>query len=259
MPRILPFLVFVIIFSFLSVAPASAKKENKVNQDIIKASQCHHDDKDCLLTELESITDAIDNKNWRDQTYREIAKLLAHEKKTAAAISLLDKIEHPDTKALTIRGIGMSAAQTDMSDEEFIVLFTQLRAHAEKIEHPPSYAIALTYIAMAQAFSGDDIGALKTAMDMKNDALRNKALGESAEIQAERGDLEHALESISHIDSDAFRNKAYRLISKIFAQEKHYDKAINAANQIDNTYQRAQAVLFILAQQITPEEVSLVE
>ena len=259
MPRILPFFILAFFISVLAVSPANAKKENKAATDIIKASQCHHDDQDCLLSELESITDAIENKNWRDQTYREIAKLLAHEKKNAQALSLLNKIEHPDTKALTIRGIGMAAAQTDMNEQEFITLFGDLRAHAEKIEHPPSYAIALTYIAMSQAFSGDDAGALKTAMDMKNDALRNKALGESAEIQAERGDLERALESISHIDSDAFRNKAYRLISKIFAQEKHYDKAINAANQIDNTYQRAQAVLFILAQQITPEEVSLVE
>lgn len=246
------FLTISLALGLLILANACSAAEEK-------NETCASNDTACLILELESVTDSIDNQKWRDQTYREIAKLLAKEKKTDQAIGLINKIEHPDTKALTIRGIGMTAAQTDMSKAEFDQMFLNLRNYAEKIEHPPSYAIALTYIAMAQAFAGDDEGAMKTALDMKNDALRNKALAESAEIQAERGDLAQALKSIEKVDSPAFRNKAYRLISKIFAQQQNYDDALSSAEQINNSYQKAQAILFILAQQISPEEVVLVE
>lgn len=244
----MPVLSAILCLILLAALPALA-------QD----TPCSGKDKPCMLGQLEALTAKIDEPHWKDQTYRELAKLLAHEKQTEKAISLVARIENPDTKAMTIRGIGMEAAKTDMTPEEFAALFTALRTEAEKIEHPPSYAIALTYIAMAQAFAGSNDGAMKTALDMENAALRNKALGETAEIQAERGDLPHAMASIAAIESPAFRNKAYRTISKIFADREKYDEAMNAAMAIDNTYQKSQSVLYILARQITPEDVSLVE
>lgn len=258
MKRAIIMTTIIALSAFVYVSEVDAKKKSE-EITVLLSDMCNNLEISCLLNELEKITDKIENKNWRDQTYREIAKLLAHQKKVKESIQLLNKIENPDTKALTIRGIGMSAAHTDMDEEDLTALFVELRDYADNIQHPPSHAIALTYIAMAQAFSGDNKGALTTALDMKNDALRNKALGETAEIQAENSDLENALDSISYIDSDAVRNKTYRLVSKIFAQQKEYEKAIDASDKIDNAYQRAQAVLFILAKQITPEEVSLVE
>lgn len=220
---------------------------------------CKADDKSCLLTQLEAVAAQIPEKNWQDQMYRELAKLLTLERQSDKAVALIGRIENPDTKAMTIRGIGMAAADTDMTPEELAPLFSALRAEAEKIQHPPSYAIALTYIAMAQAFAGDDAGAMKTAADMENDALRNKAYAESAEIQAERGDLKAAMASIAAIDSPAFRNKAHGIISKIFTERKKYDEALKSATAIDNPYLQAQSLLNILAKQISPEEVSLVE
>lgn len=245
----MPFIfMFFGFFTLLVISPLSAQE-----------TTCPANDKACLLQQLENLAGEIGETHWKDQTYRELAKLLAAEKQTGRALALIARIESPDTKAMTIRGIGMAAAKSDLSAADYATLFTDLRAEAEKIEHPPSYAIALTYIAMAQAFAGDDAGAMKTANEMKNDALRNKAHGESAEIQAERGDIDAAMTSIAAIDSPAFRDKAHRTISKIFADRQKYDEAQKAAMAIENTYQKAQSVLYILARQITPEEVSLVE
>ncbi len=222
-----------------------------------KTAACNGTDTPCLMKVLEDTTDTISEERWRDQTYRELAKLLAREKQIDHAIVVLNKIKNPDTVALTIRGIGMNAVDAALTPAEYNDTFTKLRAEAEKIQHPPSYAIALTYIAMAQAFAADDAGAMKTALSMENAELRNKALGESAEIQAERGDLTAATQSIAAIDDPAFRNKAFGLISKIFANQEKYGESYEAAQKINNNYQSAQAVLYLLAKQITPEETKL--
>lgn len=219
--------------------------------------KCEAEDKACLLKALENTAGGISEANWRDQTYRELAKLLAREKRGIEAAALIALIENPDTKAMTIRGIGMQSAKTDMNREDLSALFTRLRQEAEKIEHPPSYAIALTYIAMSQAFAGDDEGAMKTAMDMKNDSLRNKALAEAAKIQADHGNLPEALKSIAAIDSPAFRNKAHYTIVKILTGAERYGMAVEAAGKIDNAYEKSQALLYILAKQISPEEKSV--
>lgn len=246
----MPFLSIVLTGLVLLLASPTASAQE---------SACAATDKVCLLTQLENLTGMISETHWKDQTYRELAKLLAAENRGLRAIGLIALIENPDTKAMTIRGIGMEAAKLALPKAEYEALFSALRDEAEKIDHPPSYAIALTYIAMAQAFAGDDEGAMKTANDMENDALRNKAHGEAAEIQAERGDLPAAMASIGEIDSKPFRDKAHRTISKIFADRKKFDQALAAAMAIENSYQKAQAVLYLLSKQITPEEVSLVE
>ena len=206
------------------------------------ASACTFKEKDCALLELRNAAEKIENQSWRDQIYRELAKLLASEGRTDEAIAVLPLIKTPDKVAMSIRGIGMAAADLDWNKSQYDDLFSKLRAEAEKIQHPPSYAIALTYIAMAQAFAGDNEGAWKTASDMKNDALRHKAFGETAEIQAEHQDLKSAMKSISFIESQAFRNKAYATISKIMANQGLYEEAFEAAKPISNAYKKAKAI-----------------
>ena len=140
----------------------------------------------------------------------------------------------------------MALADQNLDTQTYNQAFKQLRDMAEKIEHPASYAIALTYISMAQAFAGDNQGSWKTASDMENDALRHKAYGETAEIQAEKGDFKAAMTSITFIESTAFRNKAYGHVSKILADHGKLQEAYNAAESITNAYKKAVAFQYIL-------------
>lgn len=218
---------------------------------------CSGTDTACLLPELERINARITEAAWRDQTYRELAKLYMASGQTDQALALIPLVETPDTRAMTIRGIGMEAAKMKLAKPDLDKLFTSLRVEADKIDHPPSLGIALTYIAMSQAFAGDNAGAFATAKSMTNDALRHKAFGENAEIQAARGDLPHALESLAAIDDASFRNKAYGIVSKIFADQKMYDAAITTARKIENTYHQSQAMLYTVAKQVTPDEITL--
>jgi hypothetical protein len=215
---------------------------------------CGKENRTCVLEQIEQTALAIDNKSWRDQTLRELAKTYAFEGNTDKAIELVSKIQTPDTQALTIRGIGMAAAGNKLAKEQYDALFTKLRATAETITHAPSYAIALTYIAMAQAFAKDNEGAWKTAGDMKNEALRHKAFAETAEIQAEQGDFKAAMHSIEQIGSEAFRNKAYNVVSKILADKKLYQEALEGASKITNAYKKSETLQYILDAQ-KPREV----
>lgn len=208
----------------------------------------------CLTDLLETAAAGIQDAGWRDQTLRELAKIMAKQGRIDQAIALLGRIHNPDTRAMAIRGIGMAAATLGKTPAEYKELFKTLSFESSKISHPPSYAIAQTYIAMAQALAGDDAGATETALMMENPALRNKAFAESAEIQAGRLDLPAALASVGHIDDPAFRDKALRTVSKILGDKSDYDKALAAAQKIDNNYQRAQALLHILSRQVTPDE-----
>ena len=96
MPNIaLRLLIFIFLLAFTPI-PANA-------------AECAVDDRSCIIKELQSSATGIENASWRDQTYREIAKTLAFEGDIDGAIALITKIETPDTKAMTIRGIGMAA------------------------------------------------------------------------------------------------------------------------------------------------------
>lgn len=207
---------------------------------------CKIEDRACVLQKLEESAETIDQKAWRDQTFRELSKTYAADNQIDKAIALIEKIESPDTKALTIRGIGMAAAENGLTQDEYDTIFTKLRIVSEKIDHPPSYAIALTYIAMGQAFAGDNDGAWKTAADMENDALRHKAYGETAEIQAEMGNFDAAMKSIGFIDSEAYRNKSYSIVSKILADSGKLQESYEAAESITNAYKKATAFQYIL-------------
>lgn len=220
-----------------------------------RAEGCTLENRACIVENLRLNADKIDTPAWRDQTYRELAKTLAFDGDTEGAIALLPKIQTPDTKAMTIRGIGMAAADNKLSPEQYGDIFTKLRVEANKIDHPPSHAIALTYIAMAQAFAGDNEGAWKTASEMENEALRHKAYGETAEIQAEKGDITSTMKSIASITSLAFRNKAYATVSKIFADSGKLDEALKMAEEIDNPYKKATSLQYILDKQ-KPREIS---
>lgn len=222
------FIVFMILA--LIAAPFTAK------------AACENANKSCIMEEIKANAVLIENKSWRDTTYRELAKSYTYEGQEAKAIALIDMIKTPDTQAMTIRGIGFAAADGKWSDKaRYDALFTALAEKAKAMTHEPSQAIAYTYIAMAQAFAGDDEGAFNTAKSMENEALRNKALGETAEIQAERGDYNEAMKSIEQIESLAFKNKAYGIIAHIFTKEGKLNEAYKAASKIDNPYAKAQA------------------
>lgn len=232
----LQFFSLIILFSF---TPAISQA----------AELCKASDRACVIQMLETQTEAIDKKRWRDQTYRELAKTLAFDGRHDDAIAVIYKIQTPDTQALAIRGVGMAVAETNVSKAVYDDVFAKLRGASETIEHLPSYAIALTYIAMAQAFTGDNDGAWATAADMENDALRHKAYGETAEIQAEKGDFGAAMKSIGFIESSSYQNKAYSITSKLFADSGLFDDALGAADKISNAYKNATALQYILDKQ----------
>lgn len=233
----------LIIPALIMASPAWAQGEG-----------CPKAERACILDLLGKEAAAIDNADWRDQTYRELAKTLAFDGRANEAIALVDKITNPDTKAMTIRGIGMATADLKLPQEKNDAVWKALHDAAVKIDHKPSHAIALTYIAMSQAFAGDNEAAWATAAGMENEALRHKAYAETAEIQAERGDLAAAIKSIEFIGQLSFRNKSYQTVSKILADRKMFDESLQAALKIDNAYKKAEAMQYILDKQ-KPREV----
>lgn len=244
---------YIAVIAVITALPAFYLMAKKT---AAQTTPCAATDTACLLPELEAISTRITEVSWRDQTYRELAKLYTSTGKIEQALALIPKVETPDTRAMTIRGIGMAAAKLKLSNKDRDALFTALRTEADKITHPASLGIALTYIAMSQAYAGDHAGAYATAKSMTNDALRHKAFAENAEIQADQGDLTHALESLGAISDISFRNKAHGIVAKIFADKKNYDAAMATARHINNDYHQSQTILYILARQITPDEIA---
>ena len=233
--KIYIFPIWVLIYSISSL----------INPAYAKCSSAN--DKLCLMQETQEAASKIEQRSWRDKAYRELAKSYTYEGYEDKAMALIPLVETPDTQAMTIRGIGMAAADSKWNDKKrYDQLFANLAKQAETIEHPPSHAIAYTYIAMAQAFAGDNEGATKTAAGMKNDALRNKAFGETAEIQAERNDFEAAMKSIEGIQSESYRNKALANIARIFSKSGALDHAYACAQEINNTYLKAQILQTII-------------
>lgn len=226
------------IFVILVLLPASAHAQ--------AAGECDATNRSCLLAQMEELAPTIENATWRDQTYREMAKTYTYDKQIGKALALIPKVENNDTRAMTIRGIGMAAASSKLDAQEYLSLWTSLDAEAAKITHAPSQAIAHTYIAMSQAFAAQDDAARLTASKMENAALRNKAYGETAEIQAERGDLKNVIITMNAIDSPPYRDKQYDIVSRIFINKMHINEAYECANRIENTYLKAKAVQRIL-------------
>ncbi|MCB1682041.1 MAG: hypothetical protein H6858_03900 [Rhodospirillales bacterium] len=238
------FAIPLLVFMALLVAfPASAEAQKP------KTDSCNVSEKICILSQIQEQAQTLESKTERDQTYRELAKAYARSNKIDEAVALIPKIQTPDTQAMTIRGIGMELAALNLPKDRQDAVFKTLRTEAEKIKHPPSYAIALTYIAMSQAFAGDDEGAWKTASEMQNDSLRHKAFGETAEIQAEKGEYEKAKTSLTRIGDPSYQNKAYRTVSKILADKGLYEESYDAALQIANPYLKALALQYLVDKQ----------
>lgn len=200
------------------------------------------DDKTCIINQIDNLATAIPEQRWRDKAWKELATAAAIEGDLDRAETIMNRIDNGDTRAMTIRAIGMAlAAQQQRYDTRaYQAVFARLVRMAETITHDGARGIAYTYIAMSQAFAGMNDDATQTAKAMDNSALRNKAFGETAEIQAERGDIDAALASISHIDSLSFRNKAYGIIAGILMKEHSYDKALRAVQSIDNPTRRVE-------------------
>jgi len=235
--------LFILVLS----AQAGAANDDKV-------PNCSAMDRACLMRQIEALTPAIEKQDWKDQTYRELAKTYTYEGQADKAIALIEKISKPDTKAMTIRGIGMAAASLKWEQNRYSSLFAKLSQEAGKISESAAQGIAFTYIAMAQAFAGDDNGARRTAANMTNSALRSKAYAETAEIQAERGDLKNAMVTLSAIDSASFRNKAYDTVSKIFLNKAMVNEAYQCAMKIDNAYLKTKSIQRILNKGNAEEE-----
>lgn len=217
---------------------------------------CAPTDKACLIQTLQALTPTIPGDSERDQTWRETAKIMTAAGMVDEAVALIPRIKNPDTQAMTIRGIGMAAAGLKLPKARQDKLFAALRGHADAITHAPSYAIALTYIGMAQAFAGDDAGAMATAASMSNASLRNKAYAETAEVQAERNDIEAVIQSINAIEDSGYKDKELYIITKIFSDRQQWAHAQRIAQLIVNPYQKSQAYLYILTKQ-TPLAASL--
>lgn len=214
---------------------------------------CNAADTLCVLRAAAQQAASIREDKWRDQTLRDIAMQFAEANHPQDAYPLIGRITNPDTKAMAIRGIGMGVAKyaATTTKDEYDAIFTQLAKEAETIGHEGARAIAYTYIAMAQAFAGLDDAATKTAAAMTNQALRNKAFGESAEIQAERGDIDAAMASIRHIDDAAFRDKAHQTTAMIFIKEEAYAKALDMAARIGDPYKKTLVMVAIADAQTT--------
>lgn len=233
-----------------AILPATAFAES-----VAEAKSCAVTDAECLHEEIERAAKALTNKTERDQTYRELAKSRARAGNPEKALEIVPLIETPDTRAMAIRGIAMELAGLKWPKDKQDKIFALLRQQAEPLKqtHPPSFAIALTYIAMGQAFAGDNEGAWKTAAEMENASLRHKAYSETAEIQAENGDYENAKISLNKIDDIPYKNKACVAISKILANKGMMTQAYDAATQITNPYLKAAAIQNILDEQAAPD------
>jgi len=200
-------------------------------------------DRACVARSILFDMQGVNELQWRDATLRDLAGSYTYDGKIDQAIGLIDQIKNPDTQAMTVRMIGMTAAlYRKDAPSELKTIFAKLTTRTDKMTDASGQAIAYTYIAMAQAFAGLDADAEKTAGAMTNAALRHKAFGETAEIQAERGDIEAAMGSIKKIDIASFRNKAYQNVAEIMMKKGDYDGALKSANNIDNAMKRAQTL-----------------
>ena len=215
------------------------------------AKPCPINDHPCLFNEIRQTADNIEEPRWRDYAYRDLAVSLVFNGQVDEGISLIDKIENPDTQAMTIRAIGMAKAiHQNLDEATYKSIFQKLDKKAATITNPGAKDIAYTYIAMAQAFAGLDTDAVKTTEAMTNPALKHKAHGETAEIQAEKGKFDLAMQSVALIDSVAFKNKAYGLVSAIMIKREDYANALIAAQAITNPTKKAESLQKIINAQL---------
>lgn len=232
---------FCMILILMGATPTAAR-------DMV---QCTADDTKCLKGMIASQTATIEEPRWRDAAYRDLAVSMAFEGNTDGAVQFIPRINSPDTQAMTIRAIGMALAiHKDLPVAEYRALFQKLDQAAAQITHEGARDIAYTYIAMAQAFAGLDEDATKTTEAMAKPELKNKAFGETAEIQAERGNVKAAMKSLDLIESVAFKNKALAKVSDILVRQGDYANALSLAQTITNPTSQVKALQQIVDVQI---------
>jgi hypothetical protein len=211
---------------------------------------CNNGTTSCLIEMIEDTVSQISEPRWRNQAYRDLAISKGFKGNYDAAALLVNRIDNPDTQAMTIRAIGMAIAiKQDLSDTTYKRAFARLDKAAQTITNEGAKDIAYTYIAMAQAFAGLDNDATKTTIQMTNPALRHKAYAETAEIQAERGADAEALKSINAIESVSFKNKALGVVASIYIKKEKTDKALELAMMITNPTKKAHTLQKILNHQ----------
>ena len=212
---------------------------------------CSVNDISCISAQINDIANTIEQSRWRDYAYRDLAVSTAYQGEIDDAVAILNQIENPDTKAMTIRAIGMALAlHKDLSDESYKSVFSKLDKAAAAMTNEGARDIAYTYIAMAQAFAGLDADATATTNAMVKPELKSKAFAETAEIQAERGDYDAAIKSINNINLKSFKNKGLSKIVDIFVKDEKYDLAYKTAQQITNPTQKAVALQKIVNAQL---------
>jgi len=234
--------LFIFIISFIF---------NSTDVFAMTQNKCLVDDTKCIMQHIETNADTITENRWRNYAYRDLAVAYAYKGNIDHAITLLGKIDNPDTQSITVRAIGMALAiHKTLSPDEYKIIFKKLDDFSKTITHEGARDIAYTYIAMAQAFAGLDDDAMTTTLSMSKPELKNKALGETAEIQAERGDYIEALKSLDAISSIAFKNKSLGLISNIFVKQNNYTQAYDFGFMITNPTKKAAALQKIINAQI---------
>src|SRR5690606_34330515 len=81
---------FLILFALVLAASA---QDAKAADD--KVPTCASADHACLMRQIEALTPAIEEQQWQDMTYRELAKSYTYEGQPEKAIGLIDKIRNP--------------------------------------------------------------------------------------------------------------------------------------------------------------------
>jgi predicted negative regulator of RcsB-dependent stress response len=207
---------------------------------------CDRENHTCHYEALLQTVKDIENTKWKDQTYKDVSVLLTSSNQPLKALKTLNLISNPDTKAMAIRACAKVVAEHDSYKKNASQLFEQLITSADSIEHPPSKAIAYTYIAIAQAEYGAFPNALNTASLMHNESLKNKALAEISKIMAQRNQFNETIEALSSIQSEHYRDKTSLSISKIYSENNQYDEAMKIMSMIHNPYQKSQSLLAII-------------
>jgi len=212
---------------------------------------CIYSDTICIMSQTETSIESISEPRWRNHAYRDLAVSHAFNDNIDKAVTLIEKIDNPDTQAMTVRAIGMALAiHKDLDIESYKSMFKKLDDFSKTITHEGARDIAYTYIAMAQAFAGLDDDAMTTTLAMNKPELKYKALGETAEIQAERGNYAEAIKSMNAIKSNSFKNKSLGLVSDIFVKQNKFDLAYKTAIQITNATKKANKLQKIINAQI---------
>ncbi|MBI1326758.1 MAG: hypothetical protein GC136_03850 [Alphaproteobacteria bacterium] len=203
-------------------------------------------DNACMAKYMAELAKVIQEKDWHDKVLREAAKFMTAAGMWQESLNLIPQIYNEDTKAMTIRGIGMALADKNLQQPELIAAFEKLMQAATTITTEASNAVAVTYVAMGQAEAGLGDEALKTAALMTNAALRNKAYGEIAETHAKKAHFADIPKALAKIDDLSFKDKYAHRCVEVLTSSHHIEQAVETAKLISDPYKKASALGLVL-------------